>query len=139
MAVTMSAVMAPPTTLTCSSSDVLSAPLFWTSTAPVVTAFSSDASTEPGTLKASAWPVAMPPELGSDATGDCDVTPAGLTNVPNAVPVTFCACTAPKYRARLGFEKIEILRLGVLRESNSQVFWFSRGRLMKHWKFEGFR
>src|SRR5207247_9817554 len=90
--------MAPPAALTCSSSDVLCAPDFLLSTAPVVTAFSHDASTAPATPNASACPVAMPPDEGSVATGDCDVTPAAFTYVPNAFPVTVCACTAPARR-----------------------------------------
>src|SRR3989442_1139636 len=40
----------------------------------------------------------MPPELGNIATGDCDTLPATLTYVPNALPVTLCACTAPARR-----------------------------------------
>src|SRR6266404_4556155 len=40
----------------------------------------------------------MPPELGNVATGDCDTLPARLTYVPNALPVTLCACTAPARR-----------------------------------------
>src|SRR5436309_8329250 len=40
----------------------------------------------------------MPPELGNIATGDCDTLPATLAYVPNALPVTLCACTAPARR-----------------------------------------
>src|SRR6266446_5709165 len=40
----------------------------------------------------------MPPELGNIATGDCDTLPATFTYVPNALPVTLCACTAPARR-----------------------------------------
>src|SRR6266511_773643 len=83
--------MAPPAALTCSSSDVLCAPDFLSSTAPVVTAFSHDASTAPATPNASACPGAMPPDDGSVATGDCDVTPAAFTYVPNAFPCVHVA------------------------------------------------
>src|SRR5437667_818910 len=94
----MSAVIAPPAALTFSTSDVLCAPVFLLSTAPVVTALSHRPSTAPATEKASACPVAIPPVLGKLATGDCDTIPATFTYVPNALPVTLCACTAPARR-----------------------------------------
>src|SRR5882672_4632651 len=90
--------MAPPAALTCSSSDVLCAPDFLLSATPVVTALSACASTAPATPNASACPVAMPPVDGNVAIGDCEVTPGAFTYVPNAFPVTVCACTAPARR-----------------------------------------
>src|SRR5712672_4137056 len=94
----MSAVIAPAAALTPSTSDVLCAPVFLLSTAPVVTALSREASTEPGIPKASACPVAMPPVAGRVATGDWEVIPATFTYVPYALPVTLWACTAPARR-----------------------------------------
>src|SRR5258706_2524148 len=96
----MSAVIAPPAALTSSTSEVLCAPVFLLSTAPVVTALSRCPSMDPGTPNASACPVAMPPVAGSVATGDCATMPATFTYVPNALPVTLWTSTPPARRVR---------------------------------------